>query len=192
MTGYRKIPLDTCVGGKEDALLGDLRDCPGHEGAADEENAKKGRTSGASKAGIFFAVVISLAIAGGMGWFVWTRYVRGRFGRIQLGDSVGGAGGGGYGSALGAAFRTDAPWIKYPIMGVSAVVAGVMAIPMLASGLWRRLRGGSDSYYRVGAYRPGARPYTSRSSFARGRGDYAAVGASDESDLLGEDSDDEV
>lgn len=193
VTGYRKIPLDTCVGGKESALLGELRDCPGHEGAADEENKRKGRATGPSKVGIFFAVVISLAVAAGVGWFVWTRFVRGRFGRIQLGDSMGGAGAERMGSALGSMFRADAPWIKWPIIGVSAVVAGVMAVPMLVTGAWRRIRGGGDSYYRAGGYRPATgRPYTSRSSFARGRGDYATVGAADESDLLGEDSEDEV
>ena len=185
LTGYRKIPLDTCTGGSETSLLGTLRDCPGHEGAADEENRRNGK-SGTSKVGIFFAIIFSVAAAGGVGWFVYTRFVRGSVVRIQL---VGDSGDAGVGRAMGSAFRQDAPWIKYPIMGLSAIVAGVMAVPMLIGGLWRRARGGSDRYY---GYRSSGRPYTSRSSFARSRGRYAAVGASDESDLLGEDSEDEA
>jgi hypothetical protein len=42
-----------------------------------------------------------------------------------------------------------------------------------------------------GGYGGYGRTYTSRSSFARGRGDYAVVDP-DEGELLGDDSDEEV
>jgi hypothetical protein len=86
------------------------------------------------------------------------------------------------------AFDSEQPWIKYPVAAVSAFVAVLAAIPMVVGGLFRmasqRFGGGGSG----GSY---ARPYTSRSSFSRGRGDYATVDA-DEGELLGDESDEEV
>lgn len=87
-------------------------------------------------------------------------------------------------------FDSDAPWVKWPIAAVSGLVAVIAALPLLAGSVWRwaagRMGGGRGGY---GGY---GRTYTSRSSFARGRGDYAVVDA-DEGELLGDDdSDDEV
>lgn len=64
---------------------------------------------------------------------------------------------------------------------LSGLVALLAAIPLLASSLWRsissRIRGGQR--------------YTTRSSFARGRGDYAIVDP-DEDELLGDHDEEEV
>lgn len=114
--------------------------------------------------------------AAGVGWWVWRNW-ESKFGQIRLGDA--GAGG---------AFDAEQPWIKWPVAAVSALVAVLAALPMVVGGLARAVasrfgRGGDR-----GAY---ARPYTSRSSFQRGRGDYAVVDP-DEGELLGEDSDEEV
>jgi hypothetical protein len=104
---------------------------------------------------------------------VYTRW-DGKFGRIRLGES---------GVGSGSLFRSDAPWVAWPVAAVSAVVAVVVALPLLVGTLWR-----SVSSRFGGGY--GTRTFTSRSSFARGR-DYAVVD-NDEGELLGDDSDEEV
>lgn len=139
---------------------GEPHACPNH----DEQFEKKYGTSGVA---IFFAVVIPIAAACGIGYYVYKKW-DGKFGRIRLGE--GGSG--------------ENPWIAWPVAAVSAVVAVVAALPLLLASLWR----GIASRFG-GAY--GGRTYTSRSSFARGRADYAAVD-NDEGELLGDDSDEEV
>lgn len=83
-----------------------------------------------------------------------------------------------------ASFDGEAPYIKYPIVALSALVAVAQAAPLLASSLWRSI---SNAIVNRG----GTRRFTTRDSFARGRGDYAVVD-DDEGELLGEDSDEEV
>lgn len=78
-------------------------------------------------------------------------------------------------------FNADKPWIAYPIAAVSAIVAVLAATPMLLGSAWRGLRS---------LFGGGSR-YTTRSSFARGRGNYAVVDP-DEDELLGDDDDEEV
>lgn len=82
-----------------------------------------------------------------------------------------------------ASFDGEAPWIKYPVLVVAGIVAVAQALPLLAASLWRSASGA------FGRSR-GAR-FTTRDSFARGRGDYAVVD-DDEGELLGEESDEEV
>ena len=60
-------------------------------------------------------------------------------------------------------------------------MAVVAAVPMLVGSLWRSVSGMWG----------GGRRYTTRSSFARGRGDYAVVDP-DEDELLGDDEDEEA
>lgn len=171
ITGYRRIPLTTCQGGQELDYTSRTLPCPGHE---DEYNKK--HSVGA--AGLFFAIVLPIATAAGVGYWVWKNW-DGKFGRIRLGDGMGGTGGG-----YSGVFDRDAPWIKYPVMAISGVVAVVAALPMLVGSLW----GVVSTWLGRSRYE---RPYTSRSSFQRGRGDYAIVDH-DEGELLGEDSDEEV
>ncbi|KAF2132752.1 vacuolar protein sorting/targeting protein 10 [Dothidotthia symphoricarpi CBS 119687] len=162
-TPYRKIPLSTCEGGNEFDKTGDVHACPGFE----KEFQKK---YGLSFFGIVFAVIIPFGIAGGIGYYVWRNW-DGKFGRIRLGEA-------------GGSFDSDALWVKWPVAAVSGLVAVIAAIPLLVGSLWRMVSG------RVGGGYDG-RTFTSRSSFARGRGDYAVVDP-DEGELLGEDSDEEV
>lgn len=162
-TPYRKIPLSTCQGGKEYDKTGDVHPCPGFEEEFQERH-------GLSFFGIFFAVIVPFCVAGGIGYYVWRNW-DGKFGRIRLGEA-------------GGSFDSDALWVKWPVAAVSGLVAVVAALPLLVGSLWRMI---SD---RVGGGY-GGRTYTSRSSFARGRGDYAVVDP-DEGELLGEDSDEEV
>ncbi|KAI4125099.1 MAG: hypothetical protein LQ338_004451 [Usnochroma carphineum] len=160
-TGYRRVPLSDCEGGNElEKYESKEVPCRGHE--KDFEEAHRGL----SGFWIFIlAVVLPIGIASAVGYWVWQNW-DGKFGRIRLGDQ-------------GSAFDADRPWIKYPIAAVSGVVAVLAAVPLLVGGLWRWARG---------LFGGGSR-YTTRGSFARGRGDYAVV---DEDELLGEDEDEEV
>lgn len=162
ITGYRKIPISTCQGGAEMDHTSKVHPCKGHE----EEFERK---HGISGFGIFMAVVIPFIAAGGIGYYVWRNW-DGKFGRIRLGDNATGFGG-------------ESPWIRWPVAAISGLVAVVAAVPLLVGSVWRIVSN------RFGGY--GGRTYTSRSSFARGRGDYAVVDE-DEGELLGEDSDEDV
>ncbi|MCJ1297587.1 vacuolar protein sorting/targeting protein PEP1 [Hypocenomyce scalaris] len=157
-TGYRRIQLTTCEKGRELEYTSKEHPCPGRE-----EEFKK-EHSGLSAVSLFFAIVVPILVAGGVGWYLW-RNGMGKFGRIRLGE-VGDA---------------ESPWIQYPIMAVSAVVAVVSATPLLVGSLWRSVSG----------LWGGGRRYTTRSSFARGRADYAVVDP-DEDELLGDEDEEEV
>lgn len=174
-TGYRKVPLSTCRGGAELDKTSTEHPCEGYE----DEFEKKHRTSGVV---IFFAVVIPFALAGAIGWYVFRNW-DGKFGQIRLGETS------------SSAFDSDQPWVKYPVIVVSAAVALVASLPLLFSSLWRSATG---AYERVGGgsrdrswFSSAPRRFTTRDSFARGRGDYSSV-VDDEGELLGEDSDEEV
>jgi hypothetical protein len=156
--------LSTCSGGNEFDHVGEVHPCPGFE----EEFEKK---HGISGFGLFMAIVLPFAAAGAIGYYVWRNW-DGKFGRIRLGGESGGA------------FDSDSPWVKYPIMAISGLVAVVAAIPMLLGSLYNLVAGRMGGGY-------GGRTYNSRSSFARGRGDYAVVDP-DEGELLGDDSDEDV
>lgn len=113
-TGYRKIPVDTCEGGKEfDVSV--ARPCPGH---GDEFNKKHG----ISGVGIFFAVTIPIAVAAGVGYWAWVKWGS-KFGQIRLGEQP--------------SFDGEAPFIKYPVLVLAGVVAVAQALPLLASSVWR-------------------------------------------------------
>ncbi|KAI8944960.1 hypothetical protein F4801DRAFT_598607 [Xylaria longipes] len=177
-TGLRRIPLTTCEGGTFDPEnVFNVHPCPGHEEKFEEKH-------GVSGVAIFFAVVVPIAFAALVGWWVYNNW-QSKFGQIRLGEQ--------------GSLDKDSPWIKYPVIAVSAVVAVIGALPLLASSVWqttsstfKRLSGRGD---RSGRYSwlpsSGPRRFTTRDSFARGRGDYAIVDE-DEGELLGDASDDEV
>jgi photosystem II stability/assembly factor-like uncharacterized protein len=173
ITGYRRIPITTCKDGVEFDRTPASHPCPGWESEWDKKH-------GLSGIAIFFITIVSVAAAGGIGYFVWKNW-DGKWGRIRLGDGTGPLS---TGTSHGA-FDRDAPWIKYPVLALSGIVAVVVAIPMLIGSIWKVVS------TRMGRSRGGySRPFTSRSSFARGRGDYSIVG--DEGELLGEDSDEDI
>ena len=163
--GYRKIPISWCQGGEEKKFLGEEVPCPKWKDEFDEEHR-----SGLSGFAFFLvAIVLPIAAAAGIGYWVWSSYQQGTFGRIRLGDST-----------AGSAFDAEQPWVKYPVAVLSGIVAVVAAVPLLIGAGWR---------YASGLF-GGSRTYTTRQSFARGRGDYAVVDP-DEDELLGDDDDDE-
>lgn len=185
-TGYRRTPLDTCSGGRELEYTSTEKACPDHLEEFEEEQRAKG-----PHGFVFFLLVFVLpvSIASAVGYWVYQNW-DGKFGRIRLGD--GGAGG------SGDVFDADQPWIKYPVLAVSAAVAVGAAMPLLVSSAWRSmlgLFGRGGGYGRVGGSRGGGGggsgygPYTSRSDFSRGS--RFAVGDVDEDELLGEDDEDD-
>ena len=174
-TAYRLTPLDTCQGGLELDKTSEELPCPGHEADFEEVVRKRGL------GGFWFFVLVVLlpvALASGVGYWVYGHW-DGKFGRIRLGD--GGAG--------GDVFDADKPWIKWPIVALSAVVAVVAAMPLVLASAWRGvlgLVGRGGGYGRLGgAGGGGVNPYTSRGDFARGS--RFSVGDVDEDELLGED-----
>ena len=177
ITGYRRIPLTTCEGGQDLEFTSRTYPCPGKE----QDYEKK---HGVSGVGLFFAIVLPIAAAAGIGYWVFKNWDH-KFGRIQLGD--GGAAGSRIG--MGGAFDRDAPWVKYPVLLLSGVVAVLAAVPMVVGSIWNAA---SSRFGRDGGRFGGVgRPYTSRNSFSRGRGGYSVVDP-DDGELLGEDSEDEV
>ncbi|KKA30129.1 hypothetical protein TD95_002003 [Thielaviopsis punctulata] len=180
-SGYRRIPLTTCVGGDEFDKVNTPIACSGHE----EEFEKSRRTSGLA---IFFAFILPIGIAVAAGSWVYRNW-NGKFGQIRLGEpNTGSRSGLAAGHAL---LDRDAPWVRYPVIALSAGVALVASLPLVAQGLWRSL---TSTYERVsgGGFGEGfgARRFTTRDSFARGTADYAIVDE-DEGELLGEESDEE-
>jgi hypothetical protein len=154
--------------------------CPGRESEYDRAHPRPSAVT------IFFAVTVAIAMAAAVGWYLWRNW-QGKFGQIRLGE---------HGSSV---FDSDQPWVRYPVIALSAVVAVVGAIPLVVGALFRSAKGaaerrgwfdgGRGRWSRLGA--GGPRPFTTRDSFARGAGDYAAVD-DDEGELLGEDSDEEL
>ena len=174
ITGYRKIPLSTCSGGRELQYGGGVpQPCEGHE----KEYERAHRMSGAA---LFFSIIIPVGLAVAFGRWAYTRW-DGKFGRIRLGGGPTSTG-----ASSSPTARTAEALLAWPVALAAGAVAVVAALPLLARSVWRSasgMFGGSPAY--------GTRAYTSRSSFARGRGDYASV-ENDEGELLGDESDEEV
>lgn len=169
-TGYRRIPLTTCVGGVNyDHLV--PRPCPNHE----EEFERKHGVSGVV---IFFAIIIPFAIAAGVGYWVYINW-DGKFGQIRLGE--GGSQSFSSMFSRGSGGAGESPLITIPVMVIAGTVAAVKVLPLLVMSLWRSVSG----YVRIPG-RGGPRPYATRSAFAARRGDYTNV-VDDEDELLGDD-----
>ncbi|EPE04857.1 vacuolar protein sorting targeting protein pep1 [Ophiostoma piceae UAMH 11346] len=197
-TGFRRIPLTTCQGGDEADKLSKPEACKNHE----DEFEKK--HSGLGGFAIFMIVLVSVGGAAAVAWYVFTNFA-GKFGAIRLGE---GPNGSSSRFQLGG-IDSDAPYIRYPVMAAAGIVAVASTLPLVATALWRTAAdavgrwtggfGGGDgrgSFSRLrfdGSMFGGgaARRFTTRDSFARGRGDYSIVD-DDEGELLGDDSDEEV
>lgn len=166
-TGYRRIPLTTCQGGK---LLdqGVSHPCPNKE----EEYERQYSISGV---GLFLAVVIPIAGAATVGYYLYTRW-DGKFGQIRLGDST---------TQAQGVFSRDSVLVKIPVAIIAGAVAVVQALPLLGMSLWRSVSG-----YLGTRNRGYQRPYATRGSFAARRGDYTQV-VTDEDELLGDDLDED-
>jgi len=130
---------------------------------------------------MFFAIVIPIAAAAGIGWYIWRNWQEKLlgFGQIRLGESVGGAGTGAW---TGGSDGEPSPFITVPVAVVSGVWAVAKATPLLVMSLWRSAKG----YLPVRG--GGNAPYTSRGAFSARTQDYSNV--VDEDELLGDDLED--
>ncbi|KXX75224.1 Vacuolar protein sorting/targeting protein 10 [Madurella mycetomatis] len=181
-TGFRRVPLTTCVGGLAMDKQSQPQPCKGHEEEFEKAHAR-------SPVAIFFSITVPFALAGAVGWYVWRSW-NGKIGQIRLGENG------------TSAFDSDRAWVKYPIIALSAVVAVVGAMPLVVAAMWRTARGaveratglgsggGRGAWSRLNG--GDGRRFTTRDSFARGRGEYDAIVDEDEGELLGEDSDEEA
>lgn len=180
-TGYRKIPLSTCQGGRELDKI-EERPCPGFEKDYQQRHGLGGFA-------IFMILIVSLGAAGGIGYWVWDQYnKRGGFagmgfGQIRLGESLSNIPGG-QGRSTG-----ESPFIAVPVAIIAGVVAVAKTLPLLVTSLFRSAKG----YMPVGG---GSRdvpagPYRSRDSFANRRQDYSDPTFVEDDELLGDD-DEEV
>ena len=174
-TGYRRIPLTTCQGGRELDKL-QSTPCPGHEPDYNQKH-------GISGLGLFFAIVIPFAAAAAIGYYAWTnwRHKLSGFGQIRLGESAG----------TSTFTDRDSLFVMVPVAIIAGVWAVAQATPLLVMSLWRSAKG----YIPVGGQSSGGwmgrsnAPYTSRGAFSARRQDYSHVVA-DEDELLGDDLDD--
>lgn len=164
-TPYRRIPLTTCSGGRELDKQDSPLPCPNKE----DEYRKK---HGISGFGLFMAIIIPIAAAAFVGYWVYTRW-DGKFGQIRLGEA---------GSSTGGLFSRDSALIKIPVTIIAGTVAVLNALPLLGMSLWRSASG----YVRIPGRRSGVRPFATRGAFAARRGDYSSV-VDDEDELLGAD-----
>ncbi|PYH84716.1 vacuolar protein sorting/targeting protein 10 [Aspergillus uvarum CBS 121591] len=161
-TGYRRLPQTTCQGGLElDHLVS--KPCPNK---TDEYQ----RRHGIGGVGLFFAIVIPIAVAGAVGYYVYTRW-DGKFGQIRLGENV---------STSSGLLSRDSLLMTIPVTMIAGAVAVAKALPLLATSSWRSASG-FLRLRRSGGY---TRPYSSRGAFAARRGDYTNV-VDDEDELLG-------
>ncbi|KAF3919799.1 Sortilin [Dactylellina cionopaga] len=112
-TGYRRIPLTTCVDGEQ------LDKSRSHycDGKKDQWEKKHG---GVGPFGIFFLTLLSFCMAGLLGYVLFQRWP-GKLGAIRLGDEP----------------REDNPLVKYPIIVLSAIVAVAVSIPAILGALYR-------------------------------------------------------
>lgn len=178
-TGYRRIPLTTCQGGRELDKL-EAKPCPGHK----EEFEKK---HGIGAVGLFFAIVLPFAAAAGIGWYIWRNWQEKflGFGQIRLGESISNAGAGAWAGRTSEAGGNNSLFITIPVAVVSGVWAVAKATPLLVMSLWRSARG-----YMPVSNRQSTAPYTSRGAFSARRQDYSAGVVEDEDELLGDDLED--
>jgi hypothetical protein len=168
-TGYRRIPLTTCAGGRELEYVGQPRPCPGKE---EEYRARHGVSGFA----LFLAITLPIAAAATAGFWVWKNWRRGmnKWGQIRLGEQSSG----------------DGSWLRYPVMAISALVAVTLTLPSVAAAVWARVRTLLPARWSRGYDAVGLGRYTTRGSFGRDE-DYAVVDE-DEGELLGDESDEEV
>lgn len=209
-TGYRRIPLTTCQGGRElEFLESKARPCPNHQEDFDREHSQKGRLSAFS----FFLLVVLLpcSAACGVGYYFY-RHWDGKFGRIRLGEmggssssdvgrrrssaflggilpngngSLDSGGGDGRRSSSGGGgggrmWDAKRPWIKYPVMAIAVSVAIVVSIPDTTSRVWRSVRSGFGFFGGGSGGRDGRGRYTTRQSLAGARGGAGSRGEYDD------------
>ncbi|KAK9328304.1 hypothetical protein V1520DRAFT_346352 [Lipomyces starkeyi] len=157
-TGYRKIPLSTCIGG-EAWDKSTMHPCPGHE----KEFGKLRR--GIRGFVLFLLILLPFCMAGVVAYVLYNHYY-GQYGQIRLGETD-------FDTHIG--LGTDNGLLKYPIMAVSAVVAFVSALPVIATQLFTSWRGRAPRPSRLYRGRNGTDAFHLSRTNTTGRYQYAPV-----------------
>lgn len=119
-TGYRKIPLTTCEGGKA-FDQGIEHACKGHE-----REYKKSR-KGLHGFWLFVVVCIPFALAGAVGNYVWNMNGGRTLGQIRLGDD-----------SFDQNISSGRDKLQeYAVLALSGLVTVVVAVPTIARFLWK-------------------------------------------------------
>lgn len=127
-TGYRRIPLSTCQGGREFDKVESVP-CPGKEG----EYKQKHR--GLHGFGLFFVIVLPIGMVGVIGYILWDHYSK-RYGQIRLGEEN----------------DSQPIVIQYLVVMVAGVVAVVSVIPYMFSSAWRSIQNKIKTRSRGGSF----------------------------------------
>jgi Sortilin, neurotensin receptor 3, C-terminal len=118
-SGYRKVPLSTCVGGLNlDRQPAKSHPCPGKE---DEYYEEKGGLRGWALA---YVILLTFGMAGVAGYIFWKRCADGRFGQIRLGE----------GDPSSQPF-----YIRYPLIAISGIIAMAILLPDAIVSGWKWL-----------------------------------------------------
>ncbi|KAK9246539.1 hypothetical protein V1506DRAFT_487695 [Lipomyces tetrasporus] len=157
-TGYRLIPLSTCVGGQQ--LAGTIAHaCPGH----DDEFENRHR--GIHGFGLFLLIVLPFGMAAVVAYVLYNHYY-GQYGQIRLGETD-------FDMRIG--LGTENGLLKYPIIAVSAVIAFFSALPAIAQQLFTNWRGRASRPSRLYRGRNGTDPFHLNRTNSSGRYQYAPV-----------------
>ncbi|KAK9325308.1 hypothetical protein V1517DRAFT_269739 [Lipomyces orientalis] len=157
-TGYRRIPLSTCVdGAKLDGIIPHA--CPGHE--KESENLHRGIHG----FGLFLLIVLPFGMAAVVAYVLYNHYY-GQYGQIRLGETD-------FDMRIG--LGTDNGLLKYPIIAVSAVIALFSALPGIAQQLFTSWRGRTSRPSRLYRGRNGMDPFHLNRTNSSGRYQYAPV-----------------
>ena len=107
-SGYRKVPLSTCVDGLNlDHQPGRSHPCPGKE----EEYYHRRR--GLHGFALVYVILLTFGMAGLAGYIFWKKCADGRFGQIRLGEDSG----------------SQPFYIQYPLIAISGIVAAAILLP---------------------------------------------------------------
>lgn len=115
-TGYRRIPLTTCKGGKELDKV-ESQPCPGQEEKYEEKHR------GLHGFALFVVIVLPIGMAAVICVIVWDHYSK-RYGQIRLGEE-----------------NDDQPIIiRYLAIGVAGVVAVASIIPSVIKSIYGQIK----------------------------------------------------
>ena len=135
-TGYRKIPLTTCNGGKS-FDIGEVHPCPGHEKEFDTSRR------GLHGFWLFIVICVPFIIGISAGYYVWSTNGSRTLGQIRLGDDT-----------LDQNLSSTRDKLQeYTVIALSGAITVLIAIPTIAKFLWKTAStrlgrmGSSPAYY---------------------------------------------
>lgn len=137
-TGYRRIPLTTCEGGKK-FDEGKSHACPGHETEfRDSDNGLRGFS-------LFLVICLPFVLASGIGYYIWKANGHRTLGQIRLGDDT-------FDDSFSSS--RDQIW-QYGATVLSGCATAISAVFAVLHSGWKfvRARAGRDqssaAYYRA-------------------------------------------